>query len=186
MISEAVGSTCIVVAGTVVSAVVVGSVVVPVVTQVAVVVIWGTVVVIGTVVVTGTVVVGGTVVVVTSVADVVTTGRTAFSSFDILLQAPAAHSTVIHATVSPIARPVLLFFVIINPSILVVVVVLRTTHNTTERRDMSIKKSQILPVALKRCGRSFCIEQIRTPPTAAGGILIGYKLIRKVLLASLL
>ena len=118
--------------------------------QVTAVVIWGGTVVIAvdsevvpiTVVVTGAVVVGRAVVVIAA-------GSTAFSSFLIPLQAPAAHSTAMQATTAPVARHAFLFFVIINPSVLVVVVVLRTTHNTTERRDMSIKKSDILPVALK-------------------------------------
>ena len=61
------------------------------------------------------VVVSEAVVVVIAVVDVVVAGRTAFSSFDNTLQAPAAHSTAIQAATVPIAKPVLLFFVIMIP-----------------------------------------------------------------------
>ena len=52
---------------------------------------------------------------VVAVVVVVTIKRCAIlSSFAVPLQAPAAHSTAMHAAAALIAKPVLLFFVIIN------------------------------------------------------------------------
>ena len=117
------------VGGTVVSAVEVCSVVVVVVSgvaRVAAAVIWDFVVV-STVVVTGADVAGifgiavavlSTGCVVAVVVAVVTITRCAvLSSFAAPLQAPAAHSTAMQTAAALIARPVFLFFVIINPSI---------------------------------------------------------------------
>ena len=88
--------------------------------------IWGVVVVVTAVVtaivVSDTVVVRRGVVVVVALVDVVTAEYTAFSFLAIQLQAPVAHSTVMQAATAPIARPVFLFFGIINSSVFVVVV----------------------------------------------------------------